>query len=276
MTQVSPGGLLVIAPIFVPATRPERFAKAAQCGADAIIVDLEDAVTAADKDAARERLMQVELPPVTRILRVNAAGTPWHERDLAAAARLPFDAVMLPKSEEAADIAAIRAAVPGKPVIALIETALGVAQAMALARCEGVQRLAFGSIDFSADLGCANEWDALLHARSTVVLASRLGGIAAPMDGVTLELDDATKVRDDARRAAALGFSGKLCIHPRQIAAVLEGFAPTAEEIDWAQRVASVGDQGAVSIDGIMVDPPVLRHAEQILARARAMRAADR
>ncbi|SCW47009.1 citrate lyase subunit beta / citryl-CoA lyase [Sphingobium faniae] len=272
MTQISRDGRLAIAPIFVPATRPDRFAKAAQSGADAIIVDLEDAVAAADKDAARDALAQADLPPVARILRINAAGTSWHEKDLAAAAQLAFDAVMLPKSEMEGDIAFVRAAIgPGKPIIALVETALGVAQAATLARCEGVERLAFGSVDFCADLGCANEWDALLHARSTIVLASRLGGIAAPIDGVTLELKDDAKARDDARRASALGFSGKLCIHPRQVGPVLEGFAPTAEEIDWAQRVASVGDQGAVSIDGLMVDPPVLRRAEQILARARAM-----
>ncbi|MGC4251016.1 MAG: CoA ester lyase [Sphingobium sp.] len=276
MTQVSRDGLLVIAPIFVPATRPERFAKAAQSGADAIIVDLEDAVAPADKDGARDALAQADLPSVARILRINAVGTAWHEQDLAAAAALPFDAVMLPKSETETDIAAVRAAIgPDKPIVALVETALGIAQATALARCEGVERLAFGSVDFCADLGCANEWDALLHARSAIVLASRLGGIAAPIDGVTLELNDDAKARDDARRASALGFSGKLCIHPKQVGPVLEGFAPTAAEIEWAERVASVGDQGAVSVDGIMVDPPVLRRAGQILARARAVRGAD-
>lgn len=276
MTQISRNGRLTIAPIFVPATRPERFVKAAQSGADAIIVDLEDAVSAVDKDIARDALSQSDLPPIVRILRINAVGTSWHEKDLAAAARLPFDAVMLPKSETEGDIASVRAAIGvGKPIIALVETALGVAQAATLARCEGVERLAFGSVDFCADLGCANEWDALLHARSTIVLASRLGGIAAPIDGVTLELNDETKAREDARRASALGFSGKLCIHPKQVGPVLEGFAPTADEISWAERVTGAGDQGAVSIDGIMVDPPVLRRAEQIVARARAVRGAN-
>ncbi len=276
MTQVSRHGRLVIAPIFVPATRQERFAKAAQSGADAIIVDLEDAIAPADKDAARDGLTEAELPSVVRILRINGVGTSWHEKDLAAAAGLPFDAVMLPKCERESDIASVRAAIgPDRGIIALLETAVGIAQATTLARCEGVERLVFGSVDYCADLGCANEWDALLYARSAIVLASRLAGIAAPIDGVTLELNDDAKAQDDARRASALGFSGKLCIHPRQVTPVLKGFAPSAEEIAWAERVTSVSDQGAVSVDGIMVDPPVLRRAEQILARGRVIRGAQ-
>lgn len=268
MMQSSDDVGVAIAPLFVPATRPERFAKAAQSGADAIIIDLEDAVAAADKDAAREGLAGRELPPVPLILRVNGIGTPWHEKDLAMAAALPFDAVMLPKSETAGDIASVRALIGSKPIMALVETARGVAEAAAIARSDGVERLAFGSVDFCSDLGCAHEWDALLHARSAIILASRVAGIAAPIDGVTLQLDDDAQAGEDARKASALGFTGKLCIHPRQVRPVLAGFTPRAEEVEWAQRVAGVGDQGAVSVDGLMVDPPVLRRARQILARA--------
>ncbi len=254
----------VAAPLFVPATRPNRFAKAAASGADAVILDLEDAVAAADKDSARAALDRsfTDLPVIARI---NAIGTLWHEADLAMIRDRGFAALMVPKSENPASIVQVSAAVPGMPVIALIETALGLANARDIAALEGVTRLAFGSVDFCSDLGCAYLRDILLPARSELVLASRLAGIAAPIDGVTVQLDDPVVTFDDAAHARAMGMTGKLCVHPKQVAEVKRAFAPAEAEISWAKRVLASGD-GAVSVDGEMVDEPVRSRARAIIA----------
>ncbi|WP_300042698.1 CoA ester lyase [uncultured Paracoccus sp.] len=253
-------------PLFVPANRPERFAKAAGSGADAVILDLEDAVAADAKDAARAALA-TDFTDLPVIVRINAHGTPWHAADVAAVVALRPAGVMLPKAEVAGVIETITAASGRLPVIALIESARGLANARAIAEARGVQRLAFGSVDYCADLGCAHLRDVLLPARSELVLASRLAGIAAPIDGVTVQLDDLSISHDDAIHARNLGMTGKLCIHPRQIAEVRRAFAPSAQEIDWAQRVLASGD-GAVSVDGAMVDEPVRIRARAILAGA--------
>ena len=129
------------------------------------------------------------------------------------------------------------------------------------------QLLAFGSIDFCADLGCAHTRAALSAARCEIVLASRLAGIGAPLDGVTTAIDDAAAIESDARHARELGFGGKLLIHPRQVAPALAGLMPDAAEIEWARRVVAAAD-GASRVDGAMVDAPVRLRAEAILSRA--------
>lgn len=256
------------APLFVPADRPERFAKAAASGADAVILDLEDAVAAEAKTEARAQL-SADFTDLPVIVRINAAASPYHVEDLAAVAALPVAGVMLAKAETAEGAAAVAAAC-GKPVIALIESALGLANARDIARADGVARLAFGSIDFCADLGAEHLREVLLPARFELVLASRLSGIAAPIDGVTTRLDDPAVTFEDTAHARSLGMSGKLCIHPKQIAEVKRAFAPSAAEIDWAQRVLASGD-GAAKVDGEMVDEPVRIRARQILQRAEAV-----
>ncbi len=255
--------------LFVPGDRPERYAKAAASGADAVIIDLEDAVSPAAKLVARNALCR---PGAIRfgldvLVRINSRGTPWHEADLQALAGLPIAALMLPKIEQAADIDAVRRVVP-LPVIALIETARGLAECRAIAHAEGVANLAFGSVDFCADLGMAHERAPLLLARSSLVLESRLAGLPAPIDGVTTAIDDATLVEDDACYARKLGFGGKLCVHPRQIGPARLGFAPGAAELAWARRVLAADTGGAAAIDGQMVDAPVLAQARRLLARA--------
>ncbi|MGB3386851.1 MAG: CoA ester lyase [Pseudaminobacter sp.] len=253
-----------IAPLFVPADRLDRFGKAASSGTDAVILDLEDAVAPNAKTAARQSLSS-NFTSLPVIVRVNATGTPWHLDDLAAAARSPLSAVMVPKSESAASLAAISASI-NLPLIALVETAAGLSAAREIAAVQGVMRLAFGSIDFCADLGCAHHRDVLLPARSALVLASRLSGKAKPLDGVTTSIEYSELVADDSRHARALGFGGKLCIHPRQVAAVIAGFQPDEAEIDWARKVLAGGD-GASAVDGAMVDEPVRIRARSILAQ---------
>jgi citrate lyase subunit beta/citryl-CoA lyase len=151
-----------------------------------------------------------------------------------------------------------------------VESAAGIAALATLAGLPGVRRLAFGSIDFQLDTGI--EDDELLVCRSQIVLASRLAGLIAPIDGVTARFDDLEAVRGDTRRARRLGFAGKLCIHPRQVAVVDEVFAPSADELAWAERVmqaAAQTDGAAVALDGKMVDKPVIARARAVLAAAK-------
>lgn len=257
--------------LFVPGDRPERFVKAAATDADAVIIDLEDAVAVDGKDEARAALKRdFTAKPV--LVRVNGLGTPWHERDIAALRGHGFSAVVLPKAEFGPEFQALCAELD-LPVIALIESVRGLADARRIATTRNVARIAFGSIDFSADLGCAHTREALLLARSELVVASRLAGLPQPIDGVTTAIDDVPLIASDARHARDLGFSGKLCIHPRQIAAIQAGFAPDETEVLWARKVLASGD-GAVAIDGAMVDEPVRIRARSILKRVHGATAA--
>lgn len=172
---------------------------------------------------------------------------------------------MLPKTEAAGAVARVKART-GLPVIALIETARGLARVEEIAT-EAAQ-LAFGSIDYAADLGMQHTATALYHARSQIVLASRLAGIAAPLDGVTTAVRDEDQLRRDCAHAVELGFGGKLLIHPDQIAPARAAFAPDAATVDWALRVLAAEGAGAVLVDGDMVDAPVLARARQVLRRA--------
>lgn len=254
--------------LFVPADRPERYAKAEAAGADAVIIDLEDAVAPANKDTAREFLAKALAGRVQGavpiLVRINAIGTPWHDDDLAALASLNISGIVLPKAESVDGLAALRRRMGRKSIIAIIESALGLAGVEDIA--SAADRLAFGSIDFSADLGCAHSRDALLLARSRIVLAARLADRPAPIDGVTQLIGDPEEIEADARYGASLGFSGKLLIHPAQIAPARRGMAPSPPDIEWAMKVLSAGsDGGAIAVDGAMVDAPVLAKARQIL-----------
>ncbi|WP_319530159.1 CoA ester lyase [uncultured Cohaesibacter sp.] len=253
------------APLFVPANRPERFAKASASSADAVILDLEDAVAPEAKEEARLALSS-DFTDKPIIVRINGTDTPDHAADLEAVAALNLSAIMLPKAESPDSITAIQTMLGGEiPVMALIETAVGLARAREIAATPATARLVFGSIDYCADLGCDHDRTALLAARSELVFASRLAGLSAPIDGVTAQLSDPELTFEDARHAKMLGMAGKLCIHPRQIDAVLRAFTPSDDEVNWARRVLASGD-GAVSVDGAMIDAPVRQRARQILA----------
>lgn len=260
--------------LFVPADRPERIAKALASGADAVIVDLEDAVAPPAKDQARHALaawLRAAGAGPQVVVRVNGADTAWFSADLATCAAPAVRAVMLPKAGQPGDVAAVHRALPGKPIIALIETAEGFDLMREIAQTAGVERLAFGSIDFQLDLGMVGDGEELLFFRSRFVLESRLARLAPPIDGVTTAIDDAALVVRDAQAARRLGFGAKLCIHPRQVEAVNCGFTPTATEVDWARRVLNAARQAAgaaVAVDGKMVDRPVLMRAEALLRQA--------
>ncbi|WP_022981568.1 CoA ester lyase [Ideonella sp. B508-1] len=253
--------------LFVPGDRPERFAKAEASGADAVIADLEDAVSPAAKSAARNAV-HAALAGRRVVLRVNGRDTPWFDDDARLAAHPGVAAVMLPKTAQADDVAALRARCGDKPVLALVETARGMACLAAIAAAPGVDRLVFGSVDFQLDMDIEDDDEALRTWRAHLVLASRVAGLAAPVDGVTVSLDDAARIAADARRARAFGFGGKLCIHPRQVALVNAAFTPPPERLDWARRVVAASEAAggaAVAVDGKMIDAPVLASALRLL-----------
>ena len=261
--------------LFVPGDRPDRFDKALASGADAVVLDLEDAVALADKPRARDAvalfLQQADAAARDRlVVRINDEATPEFETDLAMLARAGAKHLMLPKAERVATVARVRAACPGIAVLALIETARGVLNVEALAAAEGVQRLAFGTIDYALDLGLSGDPAGFDPAANRLALASRAAGLAAPVAGVTPEVADPAPLLADLQRARAHGYSAKLCIHPKQVALVHTALQPTATEIDWARRViaAAEGAAGAVQVDGRMVDKPVLQRAHSLLARA--------
>ncbi|MEX3787844.1 CoA ester lyase [Paraburkholderia sp. BR14374] len=264
--------------LFVPGSKPERFAKALAAGADAVIVDLEDAVADADKASARAHVADAvrtfSASPVCVLLRINGAGTQWFDEDLSLAAFDGIDGVVLPKAETPAALTAVAAATT-KPIWPIIESAAGVWNALEVARMPGVKRLVFGSVDFELDLDCDGSWDALLHARSRIVLASRVAGIESPVDGVTVAIDDEQQLAEDSSKARSLGFGGKLCIHPRQVKAVNAAFSPSADQIANARRIVEAYERaegGAVSVDGRMVDLPVLLKARRIVSASEKVR----
>ena len=269
MTSVSPSRV-PRSYLFVPGTRPERFEKALGAGAHRVIIDLEDAVPLDRKKEARETVATwlSGRHPVT--IRINCVGTPWFEDDVGLCGNEGVQAIVLPKADDASVIAGIRQATSdGVAVLPLIETARGLWNALEVARAPGVERLLFGALDYQLDLSIAE--GALLHARSQLVLVSRVAGLLAPVDGVTAAVNDPGLVKRDSARARELGFGGKLCIHPRQVPEVNAAFRPSADEVAWAQRVvmADAASRGAaVAVDGEMVDRPVLLKARTILFEA--------
>lgn len=263
--------------LFAPADQPRKLAKAWLGPADAVIADLEDAVLEEHKQEARAHLAALAATPSTGrvVVRINALDTPHAAADLELVERLAHvDAVLVPKADEAS-LARLPSGLP--PVIALLETATGVLQAPAVAAHPAVARLMIGTVDLAAELGVEITADgaAFAYARSALVLASAAAGLPAPIDGVWTGIADEHGLRTEAGHARALGFGAKACVHPAQVAIVEEIFAPTAAELSWAQDVvagaerAMADGEGAVAIDGRMVDRPVLARARQLLATER-------
>ncbi len=254
--------------LFVPGNRPERFDRACNADADAVIVDLEDAVPPDQKDQARASLAAWLSPAHRVFVRVNAVETPWHQADVTLCRMPGVAGIVLPKAEHLDGELVELCRDNGRVLLPLIETAVGFDRARELAKTPHVQRLLFGSIDFQVDLGIDGEGDELLHFRSRLVLDSRIAGLQPPVDGVCTEIDDPEMLQADTLRAKKLGFGAKLCIHPRQVPLVNAAFAPTAEEVAWAERVLSAAEKAAgaaVAVDGKMVDRPIILKAERIM-----------
>jgi citrate lyase beta subunit len=260
--------------LFAPGLEERKLQKALGAGADAVVADLEDAVPAGEKEAARAVARRVLEGRATRSLvavRPNAVGTAHWEADLEAVSGLELDALVLPKATPEA----VTALGPdGPPVIAIVETALGLRQAFETARLPRVAALVLGAVDLGAELGLEPRADGLevLYARSQLVVDSAAAGIGSPFDLVHLDIRDDEGLEAEARLARSLGFRGKACIHPAQIEIVNRVFSPTEEEQEHARRVieayehALADGRGVVALDGEMIDLPVVERARRVLA----------
>ncbi|GAB4589210.1 HpcH/HpaI aldolase/citrate lyase family protein [Nocardia sp. IFM 10818] len=257
--------------LFCPADRPERYGKAL-AAADVVIIDLEDGVAEADKAAAREALIANPLDPERTVVRINAAGTLDHMLDVDALVRTEYRRIMLPKCESAEQITRLS----DYEVIALVESPLG---AMAVGRAVMVRNaigVMWGAEDLVAALGGNSSRhadggyrDVARHVRSQSLLAAKAYGKFA-LDSVYLNIPDLDGLAAESEDAVAIGFDAKVAIHPSQIPVIRRAYAPAAEEVDWARRLlAEVPNQpGVFTFEGRMVDMPVIRHAERIVARA--------
>ncbi|WP_194408658.1 HpcH/HpaI aldolase/citrate lyase family protein [Microbacterium cremeum] len=258
--------------LFCPADRPERYAKALE-RADAVILDLEDAVAAADKTAARGHLIESELDPARVIVRVNPPGTDDFVSDLATLSQTDYRRIMVAKSESPKRLRKIDQRFE---LVALCETAKGVSQAERIAELPNVSALMWGAEDLVASIGGTSSRkpngryrDIARYARSRVLLAAGARGKAA-IDAVHLDIHDTRRLAIEAADAAASGFTATACIHPGQVTIIRDAYRPSDEAVAWAAGVlaAAEGERGVFTYEGRMVDEPVLRHARGVLRRA--------
>lgn len=262
--------------LFVPASRSERIPKALSSGADAVIVDLEDAVEASAKQSAREALRDFlrQHPADELLVRVNAPDSEYWEQDLELCMRAPnVSGIVVPKAESASDLDT--ASRTGKAIIPLLETARGFSVLSEMATIKGVVRLGFGIIDLSLDLNVELDTlggETLLnHCRCQLVMASQVNQLATPLESVVTDINDGERVEKTAHRARQMGFGGMLCIPPRQIESVHAGFRPAEADIHWAialLQAKTSTDDGAFVFNGKMVDEPVFARARRLLAQA--------
>jgi citrate lyase subunit beta/citryl-CoA lyase len=258
--------------LFCPADRPERFAKAAE-RADAVILDLEDAVAPDAKAEARRNLAETPLDPERTIVRVNSAGSVQFEADLEALEATPYRTVMLAKAESPEQLALLRS----YRVVALCETAAGVLAAPSIAAEPNAVALMWGAEDLVASLGGTSSraddgaYRAVaLHARSAVLLAAGANGKSA-IDAVYTDIPDLAGLEAESADAVASGFAAKACIHPGQVAAVRAAYAPSTEAVAAARALLAAAESagsGVFQYEGRMIDGPILRHAEAVLRRA--------
>lgn len=270
--------------LFVPAVRPDRYPKALATGADAICIDLEDGVSFNAKDEAREAALALfadRRPARAEVsLRINDPKTYLGQRDLDAVRRAGVrpDALMLPKCDGPDEIRSVAAALGGAlsdlPLIVMAETARGVAAADAIAAATPtVSAILFGAIDYAADVGCEVTWEAVLYARSRVVVAAAVAGVSA-LDAPFMDVPALGALAVESRRTRTLGFSGKASIHPTQVPVIQTAFSPPPAEVAWARRIVEAYDRnqgGVLLVDGKLIERPVIASARRTLAIADAV-----
>ena len=275
--------------LFSPGDRPELLRKAVTTDADTVVFDLEDAVAPPRKAEARTAVREVLTDPgfdsdCEVAVRVGALDADLDalfgagDDDSGVDPRL--DALVVPKVESAADVRRVAETVAARevsvPLIALVETAAGVLNAPAVARVDAVDALVFGAEDFAASVGATRtpEGDEVSYARQRVLVAARAAGIDA-IDTLHTDYEDDEGLRADTAKTVQLGYDGKLAIHPRQVAIINEAFTPDADRVEWARRVlaakeeADAAGRGVFSVDGEMIDAPLVAQAERTLERAR-------
>ena len=262
--------------LFVPGTRPDRFAKAVAAGADLTCIDLEDAVAPDGKDEARAATLAYLAETTDRPhpvgLRVNGFGTTWHAADLEALKTARgVDFVMMPKPTALEEIDALRAAYGQDRIIVVMETARALGIAEAIADHPGVCAAVYGAVDLAGEIGCDMSWDAHLYGRSRC--AAAFGAAQKVLFDVPyLDVTDTEGLKKSTKRAKALGIHARAAIHPSQLAPIHEALAPTSEEVSRAQRTIEAFDAaegGVALLDGKLIELPVIKAARRTLAAAR-------
>lgn len=263
--------------LYTPADRPDRVRKALESAADVVLVDLEDAVAPAHKDEARENLLELLAAVVRPVqVRVNHPSTPWHDADLAAVARLPLAVgARLPKVEAPAEIRAVEAALPGRALHPLIESALGVERALDIATASPrIASIGLGEADLRSDLGVADD-AGLTWARSRVIVAARAARLAPPAMSAYANVRDLDGLAASCRAGRALGFRGRTAIHPVQLETIRTAFLPTSQEVSRAREViarvadATAAGVGAIALpDGTFLDVAMVEQARTVLSLA--------
>ena len=253
-------------PLFVPGIKPDLILKAVNKGAESIIVDLEDAVAEKDKHQARLNLNFLAENQIHALVRINNSNITWYKEDLEAVSQNAFvSTIVVPKAETVEQIDEI-VRETGKKIIPLIETAKGIDQSKHLAQHKDVLTLSIGHLDLALSLGCSNDFNSLMFARSQIVFACALAMKPSPIDGITENISNSNEITQDCLKAKDLGFGGKLLIHPSQIAPAKKAFRPTIEEYDLAKKIVEALPEGGVTmIDGKMIDAPVVERAKRII-----------
>jgi citrate lyase beta subunit len=261
--------------LFVPGDRPDRFAKALRCDADVVIIDWEASVIASNKHSARHNTLAFlgGADGHKVAIRINPFTSGEFSRDSSALHQIggQIAGVFLTMVDSVDQLAAAADALPsGTPLIGMVETARGVVHVEEIASTAYICRLAFGNMDYQTDLELPpDENVGLIYPSSRIVVASRSAGLPAPIAGATENIADLDVFEQSARFERNLGFLGKLCVHPTQLALTHSIFAPSATEVQWAERViAATSSSHAVMIDGRMIDRPVVERARKILNRA--------
>jgi citrate lyase subunit beta / citryl-CoA lyase len=256
--------------LFAPGHNGKLLGRVFEAGADAVMLDLEDAVPPDAKGTARAMVAEA-LADHPAWVRVNAARTEWCEADLAAVGARAYG-IRIPKCESAADVAWVAERAPGKPIICAVESARGVLAAAEIAAAPGVRHLAMGGVDLQRDLNAGNGNLQTLYVRSHLVVVSRAAGLEPPIDSVYPRLDDAAGLREQTEFARSLGFFGKSAIHPRQLPVLHEVFTPSEEEVGWAREVVAAFEAaGGAALrlpGGEFVDLPVAQRARRLLELA--------
>lgn len=268
--------------LFTPGNRPERFEKASALGADGVVIDLEDAISLAEKNKARDIVIQYfkdskPIPHFLRCLRINSIKTPAGLKDISALIdnQISPDVLVIPKTEYAAEIIILDALLQARAIsyIVTIETSIGLHNADDIAcSSSNIKAIGFGGGDLSADLGATLTWEPMLNARSQIIRAAAMSGIAAfDVPYLNLHDSDDTQILEETKKVKSLGFTGKFAIHPKHIKPILSVFTPTENEIARAQKIVTAYESAkgnACEIDGKMIDVPIVRSAKRILSRA--------
>ncbi|UMS28656.1 HpcH/HpaI aldolase/citrate lyase family protein [Escherichia coli] len=266
--------------LFVPANKKDFFPKALASGADAIILDLEDSVHPSEKTSGRENIInwfrEVKLKENTGhiYIRINNPESEYFSHDVKMLETISgslLKGIFIPKLEQNDSIRKIKKILPeylkNIIMIGIIETARGLHHCESIAE-SGISRMAFGSLDFSLDINCQQSQEALLYARSRIVIASRIADLPAPIDCVTPEFNSSEMLAEESLHGSSLGFGAKLCIHPDQVSVISGIYSPSEDKTEWAKKVIQQSNGNyAFKIDGSMVDLPLIKIAARILER---------